>query len=290
MAIVRVEHNKENPYFMLNRTILNDPNLSFKAKGLHAYLLSKPDDWNIHIEQLAKVSKEGIEAVKSGLIELKKNGYVELRSIRNEQGNKFLHHEYVVYEVPKKKEPTSEPPVKNSRKASNSGISTTSGFHTSGFYPSVEQPSIQNNDNTQSNDTHIAPAISEVQTALPTTEKACDVSLLNQAKDCPSNPAELVSIINRKQCPLTEQEIEIAIQRAVYLEKKGKVDSAVRLLLSGKAFIDGRCAVLVDKQFEAWLQRQLSPVSKTDSISAANRDSTARKEAFAYANQILHFQ
>ena len=41
--IVRVEKNKN--YTIINNTSLYDERLSWKAKAIHAFMLSKPDDW-----------------------------------------------------------------------------------------------------------------------------------------------------------------------------------------------------------------------------------------------------
>ena len=70
MSIIRVKHNKENPYFMLNRAAVNDDRLSFKAVGILTYLLSKPDNWVVREDDLAARHTEGTHAVRSGLKEL----------------------------------------------------------------------------------------------------------------------------------------------------------------------------------------------------------------------------
>ena len=58
-TVVRVHKNKDNPYVMLNKQFLSDCRLSWRSKGLLAYLLSKPDDWQIMIVDLVKQSKGG---------------------------------------------------------------------------------------------------------------------------------------------------------------------------------------------------------------------------------------
>jgi len=55
MAIFRV--HKEN-YVMLDKGFLNDTRLSWKAKGLLAYMLSLPNDWSFCISNLATHSKK----------------------------------------------------------------------------------------------------------------------------------------------------------------------------------------------------------------------------------------
>lgn len=98
MSIIRVNKNKENPYVMLNKTALNDENLSFKAKGLFAYLMSKPNNWCSNVEHLAKVSKDGRDSVRSALKELREYGYILKGQERNSDGT-FSWYE-VIYEEP----------------------------------------------------------------------------------------------------------------------------------------------------------------------------------------------
>jgi len=44
--IIRVEKNKN--YSVVNNTVLRDTKISWKAKGIMAYMLSKPDDWTFY--------------------------------------------------------------------------------------------------------------------------------------------------------------------------------------------------------------------------------------------------
>lgn len=97
--IFRKTHNKENPFYMKNRAAANDKRLSFKAKGIHDYLMSKPDDWTVYETELAKASTDGLTAVRSGVKELMKYGYMEKVSIRDESG-KIVRWETHVHESP----------------------------------------------------------------------------------------------------------------------------------------------------------------------------------------------
>jgi len=99
MAIIRVVHNKDNPYVVMNKTGLNDPRLSYKAKGLHAYLLSKPDDWEVYVGHLAKQATDGKSAVRSGLKELIECGYAVFKRETDDRG-RYTSGTYTVYEVP----------------------------------------------------------------------------------------------------------------------------------------------------------------------------------------------
>lgn len=98
MSIIRVNKNKENPYVMLNKTALNDENISFKAKGLFAYLMSKPNNWCSNVEHLMTVSKDGRDSVRSALRELREHGYILKDKERNQDGT-FTWYE-IIFEEP----------------------------------------------------------------------------------------------------------------------------------------------------------------------------------------------
>lgn len=98
--IIRVKKRPSN-FVMMDKTFLEDNRLSFKAKGILAYLLSKPDNWKVITKNLVNASSDGEYSVYSGLKELKKYGYFEKIPIRNEQGTRIVRWESVIYEVPK---------------------------------------------------------------------------------------------------------------------------------------------------------------------------------------------
>ncbi len=57
MGIIRVEKNRN--YSVINNTGLRDERLSWKAKGILAYILTLPDDWVFYREELATHAKMG---------------------------------------------------------------------------------------------------------------------------------------------------------------------------------------------------------------------------------------
>lgn len=71
---------------MLDKTFLNNPNLSWKAKGLLAYLLSLPKDWLIRISDLVNRSTDGETSVYSALRELREHRHARIVVIRKEDG------------------------------------------------------------------------------------------------------------------------------------------------------------------------------------------------------------
>ncbi len=84
--IIRVERHKKD-YFTAQNEPFNDSRLSFGARGILAYLLSKPDDWELRNEDLYSQSPAGRSAVMGMLKELKECGY--LRRYRVSDGKKI---------------------------------------------------------------------------------------------------------------------------------------------------------------------------------------------------------
>lgn len=63
-------------YVLIRRTALDDGTLSFKARGILAYLLALPPGSSTTPEKLAKHGTDGERAVKSGIKELEEAGYL----------------------------------------------------------------------------------------------------------------------------------------------------------------------------------------------------------------------
>ena len=95
--VFRVERNKN--FTVMANYHLKDKRLSLKAKGLLSVMLSLPDDWNYNMKGLARLSKDGIDSVRSTVNELERYGYVTRRRIRTETGQ-LADTEYLVREYP----------------------------------------------------------------------------------------------------------------------------------------------------------------------------------------------
>lgn len=97
-GIVRVS-KRESGYTIMDPYFLSDERLSWKGKGVLAYLLSKPSNWRVFVSDLVKRSKDGRDAVYSALKELEQAGYVERKQSRDES-NRITGMETVIYERP----------------------------------------------------------------------------------------------------------------------------------------------------------------------------------------------
>ena len=99
MAVVHVK-KRENPYVQIDKRVFEDPRLSWRAKGIMGYLLSKPDGWKVNVVDIWGKGKEGRNAVQDCMSELAVFGYAELVTTHNDQGV-FTGKEWVVSEEPK---------------------------------------------------------------------------------------------------------------------------------------------------------------------------------------------
>ncbi|MCY0939256.1 hypothetical protein [Streptomyces sp. H34-S4] len=76
-------------YTVLPTATLEDARLSFRARGILAYLLAKPDTWKVAADRISKAGKEGVEAVRTALRELRDAGYYRVVTERREDGTFF---------------------------------------------------------------------------------------------------------------------------------------------------------------------------------------------------------
>jgi hypothetical protein len=95
-GIIRVEHDTKHPYKVINTGFANDERLTWGARGLLTYLLSKPDDWKVMVPDLIKQSPAGRDAVYAILKNLEDNGY--LRRIRTRRADGTFEYSTVIYE------------------------------------------------------------------------------------------------------------------------------------------------------------------------------------------------
>lgn len=111
-TIIRVAHDADNPYFMLNRAAAHDERLSFKAVGIHTYLMSKPDKWEVNEIDLAKRHADGSGSIRSGLKELRAAGYLRSKIVRDKTG-KIAKRVTYVYEIPQEPQREKTTPREN---------------------------------------------------------------------------------------------------------------------------------------------------------------------------------
>ncbi|MFP3947130.1 MAG: hypothetical protein ACLFWG_00235 [Longimicrobiales bacterium] len=72
------------PFAQVPHEVLNDEDLSWKAKGLFSYLAGRPPDWQVRRAHLVTVSSDGKHSLHTGICELQEAGYLRIRRVRDE--------------------------------------------------------------------------------------------------------------------------------------------------------------------------------------------------------------
>lgn len=115
---MRIKKQYQRGFTTVDNVVLNDTNLSWKAKGLFVYLWSQSDEWNFYETEVAKHSTDGIVSLKNGLKELEDQGYLKRQRVRDEQG-KFKENEWILSESPMLEKPMLENLMLDNRTLTN---------------------------------------------------------------------------------------------------------------------------------------------------------------------------
>lgn len=134
-TIFRVEKTKS--YTVMSNYHLRDQELSLKAKGLLSLILSLPEDWDYTEKGLARICKEGVDALASAIKELERHGYVSRRRIRLANGT-MGGMEYVIRERPADVSAPTPPQGENGEENGVEKDTPTSGS------PSPDEPIREN--------------------------------------------------------------------------------------------------------------------------------------------------
>ena len=108
----------EKDFMAIHNNIFKDKTISLKAKGLLAFMMSVPPDWDFSLAGLAACNKDGLVSVRSALQELEDNFYVKLTKVRNEKGQ-IVDMQYDVSDEPVFGNRIEEKPFLENPKADN---------------------------------------------------------------------------------------------------------------------------------------------------------------------------
>ena len=123
MKVVKIE--KKNNYIVVPNSILRDKRISIKARGLLIIILSLPPKWKLTVSGLVTVTGAGETAVRAGLRELEKYGYVQCTRARDSKG-RIGCMDYIIREVPLNEEnPKVENPEVEKPELENLGVVST---------------------------------------------------------------------------------------------------------------------------------------------------------------------
>jgi len=85
MTIVRTPRI-ERDFTILPNRCLRDPHLSFRARGVLAYVLSMPDNWRTSADNLSRQGLEGRDALRAAIQELIRAGYARRVKTQDDRG------------------------------------------------------------------------------------------------------------------------------------------------------------------------------------------------------------
>ena len=98
--------------------------MSWKAKGIFAYLWSQSDSWNFYEVEVLKHSTDGKASLKAGLKELESAGYLKRYRVRDGKG--FLREsKWILSEEPMSDYPTLDNPTLENRMLENRTLTNT---------------------------------------------------------------------------------------------------------------------------------------------------------------------
>ena len=150
MAIYRI--HKEDNFVIIDKAFLLNEEISLKAKGLLALLLSYPDNWQFYKAEIVQHTTDKENSLNSGLKELIENGYI-VRKQRKDKNGKFEGYEYHVYEKPSTEKPSTEKPSTEKPSTEKPSTEKPSTEKPSTEKPSTEKPILLNNKNTKNKNT-----------------------------------------------------------------------------------------------------------------------------------------
>jgi hypothetical protein len=97
LTIIRAER-PNTKFAIIRNEVLQDERLSFRARGVLASILSRPDNWRCSAWDLAKEGIEGRRAILTALTELETHGYL-VRSKSQDEAGRWSTSSYI-YDSP----------------------------------------------------------------------------------------------------------------------------------------------------------------------------------------------
>jgi len=121
------------PFAWAPKTLVEDPSVSWKAKGLFTYLNSRPDGWQIRRTDLLKRATDGKHALQTALEELQGAGVLEITRERDAEGQ-FLGTRWRICPHPENQhvDPYPDFPYPDNPAPDNQGVYQKEGYQQEG--------------------------------------------------------------------------------------------------------------------------------------------------------------
>lgn len=101
-------HRRTKNFSIVDNDIFEQVDISWRARMILLYLLSKPDDWVVREGDIINHGPCGRDAVRTALKELKTAGYIKKAPIRDSVG-KIAEWKTYVYDEPQKADEATDP-------------------------------------------------------------------------------------------------------------------------------------------------------------------------------------
>ncbi|GBG95212.1 hypothetical protein LFYK43_16710 [Ligilactobacillus salitolerans] len=108
--MTKIIKQRQKGFTTIDNKVIRDDKLSWKARGIFAYLWSQADDWNFYETEIAKHSADGRDSLRSGLKELETVGYLKRKRVRNGKGQ-VTDSEWILTDKPMLNEPMLKNPT-----------------------------------------------------------------------------------------------------------------------------------------------------------------------------------
>lgn len=173
----------KHPYGYVANTIINDKTLSYNAKGVYLYILSKPDQWDFSHKRIANDSITSEYSVRKAVKELEESNLLKRTKLKNGR---------VVYEI---KDPVQECVIQKTN--------TTSGNKSQKMNTQVANLQVAKTGGISNKDKEVIKSISNKDSATSLRVE----SLINSFKDV--NPIYKSWFSNKTQRKACEELLEL---------------------------------------------------------------------------------
>lgn len=97
---IKVSHKTPDPFSRVSKKLLDDPDLSWGAKGVAAYLLGKPVNWCVQVRDIINHGTEGETSIRNYLNELRRLGYAQYDKHERKNYGKWGGGEWRISDTP----------------------------------------------------------------------------------------------------------------------------------------------------------------------------------------------
>lgn len=127
LSIIRNRLAFENNFTQIPNSWARDSRIGFRAKGILLLLMSHSDGWRTSLEEIAKISSDGVSAIRTAVDQLEEFGYLTRTKVRGDNGQ-WINAEWVLtdpFETPSLEKPTVEKPQVEKPHAENQTLKNT---------------------------------------------------------------------------------------------------------------------------------------------------------------------